>query len=53
MLKNFVEKALESEMESHTYRQERAKGHKRNGKGKKTINGDFNSFGWKERAKWA
>lgn len=53
MLKNFVEKALESEMESHTYRQESVKGHKRNGKGKKTSDSDFGNFGWKERAKWA
>lgn len=43
--KNFVEKALESEMESHMYRQESAKGHKRNGKGKKTSDSDFGNFG--------
>lgn len=33
MLKNFIEKALESEMEGHLDEQERSKGNKRNGKG--------------------
>ncbi len=34
MLKNFIEKALESEMEGHLDEQERSKGNKRNGKGR-------------------
>lgn len=37
LLKSFIEKALEAEMEEHLSEDERAKGNKRNGKGKKTI----------------
>jgi len=44
MLKNFIEKALESEMEGHLDGQERSKGNKRNGKGKKTIKSGFGTF---------
>ena len=44
MLKNFIEKALESEMEGHLDDQERSKGNKRNGKGRKTIKSGFGSF---------
>lgn len=44
MLKNFIEKALESEMECHLDEQERSKGNKRNGKGRKTIKSGFGSF---------
>ena len=35
LLKNFLEKALEAEMESHLNQEERSKGNKRNGKSKK------------------
>ena len=44
MLKSFIEKALESEMESHLDTEERSKGNKRNGKGKKTIKSGFGTF---------
>jgi transposase-like protein len=44
MLKGFIEKALESEMESHLDQTERQKGNKRNGKGKKTIKSSAGSF---------
>lgn len=44
MLKNFIEKALESEMECHLDEQERSKGNKRNGKGRKTVKSGFGSF---------
>lgn len=37
LLKSFIENALEAEMEEHLSEDERAKGNKRNGKGKKTI----------------
>ena len=37
MLKNFIEKALEVEMDSPLGEGERTKGNKRNGRGKKTI----------------
>ena len=37
LLKNFIEKALEAEMEEHLDENERDKGNKRNGKGKKTV----------------
>ena len=37
LLKNFIEKALEAEMESHLNEDERIKGNKRNGRGSKTI----------------
>lgn len=44
MLKSFIEKALESEMEGHLDTEERSKGNKRNGKGKKTIKSGFGTF---------
>lgn len=37
LLQSFLEKALEAEMEAHLDEDERKKGNKRNGKGKKTI----------------
>ncbi|RAV28453.1 hypothetical protein DN748_13810 [Sinomicrobium soli] len=37
MLKNVIEKALEAAMDAHLDDQERTKGNKRNGKGKKTL----------------
>ena len=37
MLQSFIEKALEAEMEAHLNEDERSKGNKRNGKGKKTV----------------
>ncbi|WP_265164273.1 IS256 family transposase [Salinimicrobium tongyeongense] len=44
MLKNFIEKALEAEMDSHLNEEERSGGNKRNGKGKKKIKSGFGSF---------
>lgn len=44
MLKGFIEKALESEMEGHLSEDERSQGNKRNGKGKKTIKSGFGTF---------
>ena len=44
MLKNFIEKALEAEMEGHLSDSERSKGNKRNGKGKKTIKSSVGTF---------
>ncbi|WP_430410838.1 IS256 family transposase [Kordia sp.] len=44
MLKNFIEKALEAEMEEHLSDSERKNGNKRNGKGKKTIKSSVGSF---------
>lgn len=44
MLKNFIEKALESEMESHLTDSEREKGNKRNGKSKKTVKSSVGTF---------
>lgn len=44
MLKSFIEKALESEMEGHLDPEERSKGNKRNGKGKKIIKSGFGTF---------
>lgn len=44
LLKGFIEKALESEMEEHLGESERLKGNKRNGKGKKTIKSSVGSF---------
>ena len=44
MLKSFIEKALEAEMESHLNEEERSGGNKRNGKGKKKIKSGFGSF---------
>lgn len=44
LLKGFIEKALESEMEDHLDEPERIRGNKRNGKGKKTIKSTAGSF---------
>jgi transposase-like protein len=44
MLKQFLEAALESEMEEHLDESERSTGNKRNGKGKKTIKSSTGSF---------
>ena len=45
MLKSFIEKALEAEMDVHLSEQERTKGNKRNGpKGKKTIKSSVGTF---------
>lgn len=44
LLKGFIEKALESEMEDHLDESERIGGNKRNGKGKKTIKSSTGSF---------
>jgi len=44
MLKQFLETALEAEMESHLDEEERLNGNKRNGKGKKTIKSSAGSF---------
>lgn len=44
MLKNFIEKALEAEMESHLSDTERSKGNKRNGKSRKTLKSSEGTF---------
>lgn len=44
MLKNFIEKAFEAEMEGHLDKSERSIGNKRNGRGKKTIKSDYGTF---------
>ncbi|SMO58845.1 Transposase (or an inactivated derivative) [Saccharicrinis carchari] len=44
LLKNFIEKALEAEMEAHLDEHQRVSGNKRNGKGKKTIKSSAGSF---------
>src|SRR5690554_5838706 len=44
LLKRFIEKALEAEMEAHLNEEERLQGNKRNGKGKKTIKSGHGSF---------
>lgn len=44
MLKQFLEAALESEMEAHLSEEERLSGNKRNGKGKKTIKSSAGTF---------
>lgn len=44
LLKSFIEKALESEMEAHLDEEQRSNGNKRNGKGKKTIKSSQGSF---------
>lgn len=41
MLKQFLETALEAEMDSHLDDDERSKGNKRNGKGKKIWRGNL------------
>jgi putative transposase len=44
LLKNFIEKALDAEMEEHLNEAERSHGNKRNGKGRKTIKSSAGSF---------
>ena len=44
ILQSFIEKALESEMEGHLDNDQRSKGNKRNGKGKKTIKSGMGTF---------
>jgi len=44
MLKKVIENSLEAEMEAHQDEQERTKGIKRSGKGKKTLKSRFDSF---------
>lgn len=44
MLKNFIEKALEAEMENHLSDSERSKGNKRNGKSTKTVKSAVGTF---------
>lgn len=44
LLKNFIEKALNAEMEEHLNEAERSNGNKRNGKGRKTIKSSAGSF---------
>lgn len=44
MLKSFIEKALEAEMEEHLDEEARSGGNKRNGKGRKTVKSGFGSF---------
>jgi len=44
MLKSFIEKALEAEMDGHLNESQRSKGNKRNGKGKKTVKSGFGTF---------
>lgn len=44
LLKGFIEKALDAEMEDHLDESERISGNKRNGKGKKTIKSSAGSF---------
>jgi len=44
LLKSFIEKALDSEMEDHLDETERTSGNKRNGRGRKTIKSSAGSF---------
>lgn len=44
MLKSFIEKALEAEMESHLSDTERSQGNKRNGKSRKTVKSSEGTF---------
>jgi len=44
LLKGFIEKALDAEMESHLDDYERSHGNKRNGRGRKTIKSSLGSF---------
>ncbi len=44
MLKSFIEKALEAEMESHLFLSDSSDKNKRNGKGKKTIKSGLGTF---------
>src|SRR5690606_8888724 len=43
-LRNFLDKALEAEMEAHLGEAERSKGNKRNGKKKKTLRSGVGTF---------
>lgn len=44
MLKNFIEAAMQAEMDAHLSDQERSNGNKRNGKGTKTVKSSTGSF---------
>lgn len=44
MLKQFIESALEVEMDAHLNEEQRESGNKRNGKGQKTIKSSAGSF---------
>jgi len=44
LLKNFIEKALDAEMDGHLDDDQREQGNKRNGKGKKTVKSSIGSF---------
>jgi len=44
LLKNFIEKALDAEMDGHLDEDQRDQGNKRNGRGKKTIKSSSGSF---------
>lgn len=44
LLKSFLEKALEAEMEGHLSEEERSKGNKRNGKSQKTVKSSEGTF---------
>lgn len=44
MMKSFIEKALEAEMEEHLSDAERSEGNKRNGRGRKTVKSSAGSF---------
>jgi transposase-like protein len=44
LLKSFIEKALEAEMDGHLDESERSKGNKRNGKGKKALKTGVGTF---------
>jgi putative transposase len=44
LLKSFIEKALEAEMDAHLDERQRDQGNKRNGKGRKTIKSSAGSF---------
>ena len=44
LLKNFIEKALDAEMDEHLDEDQRGLGNKRNGRGKKTIKSSSGSF---------
>lgn len=44
LLKGFIEKALDAEMEAHLNEEERSQGNKRNGRGKKTVKSAVGSF---------
>lgn len=44
LLKNFIEKALDAEMDGHLDDDQREQGNKRNGRGKKTVKSSIGSF---------